>query len=166
MEGSSVAGRYGATKCLLAALGIYAGAAVLSLLMAFDNFDAGIRIGDEVVFLVIGVLYVSALAASALWRIGRLPAYGMVVAVVIPVVAVAAAYLLLDRSRRDAVPGQAVPASVSEFRDLALLVVALAPLGAFAFVGRRSRRELFVIATSIAAVGWLTVVFEIAIRYR
>lgn len=134
--------------------------------MAFDNFDAGVRVGDEVVFLVIGVLYVSALAASALWRRGSLPTYGMAVALIIPLVAVAAAYLLFDRSRRDAVPGQSAPASVSQLRDLALLVVALAPLGAFAVVGHRSRRELFVIATSIAAVGWLAVVFEIAIRYR
>jgi hypothetical protein len=151
---------------VLAASAIYAGAAVLSLLMAFDNFDAGIRVGDEVVFLVIGVLYVSALAASVLWRVGRLPDYGMAVAVIVPLIAVGAAHVLLDRAGRGALAGQAVPASVSLLRDLAPLVVSLAPLVAVALVGRRNRRDLFVFATSVAAVGWLAVVFEIAIRYR
>jgi hypothetical protein len=54
VEGSRAARRAAGAKCPLAALAMYAGAAVLSLLMAFDNFDAGIRVGDEIVFLVFG----------------------------------------------------------------------------------------------------------------
>jgi hypothetical protein len=147
---------------------IYAGTAVVSLFMELDNFDAGIRVGDEILFLVIGVLCICALAASALWRRPHLPLplHALLVATGVPVIALSVAGLLLDRAHQHAVAGEAVPASAHRLVDIALLIVVTAPALSSAISGRRASLGVAVIATALTAIGWLSILAALVIAYR
>jgi hypothetical protein len=123
-------------------------------------------VSDEILFLVIGVLCICALAASALWRRPHLPLHALLVATGVPVIAVSVAGLLLDRAHNRVVVGEAVPASAHRLVDIALLIVVTAPALSSVIAGRRSSLGAAVVATALTAIGWLSIFAVLAIAYR
>jgi hypothetical protein len=133
--------------------------------MALDNFDSGISVGDEILFLVIGVLCICAMAASVLWRRPHLPLCAVLVAIGVPVIALSVAGLLLDRAHHRVVVDEAVPGSVHTLVDIALLIVVSAPALSCVISGRRARLGVAVTAPALTAIGWLSIVAALAIAY-
>lgn len=146
---------------------MYVGGAALSLALALDNFDRGVKASDEVVYALLGILGLGLIAAPFVLRFGRrVPRRGGLVALVIAPSAAVATYLLLSAYQRGVTPGEAVPASAQVYRRLALAVVAIAPLVAGALAGREHRRELFVGATALIGAGWFIALAAVMIQYR